>query len=96
MSELPFLTTVVGSMPKRPWLFTPATAIDGRRDHFAEAGSWSLEGERLRAAQDDAVRVVLREQERAGIDDPVTCRTGPPRKGHRRHRCGDRTRQTSR
>jgi 5-methyltetrahydropteroyltriglutamate--homocysteine methyltransferase len=68
MSELPFLTTVVGSMPKRPWLFTPATAIDGRRDHFAEAGSWSLEGERLRAAQDDAVRVVLREQERAGID----------------------------
>ena len=63
-----FTTTVIGSMPKRPWLFTPATAIDGRRDHFAVAGSWSLTGEKLKLAQDDATRVVIREQERAGVD----------------------------
>ena len=68
MTEAAFVTTVIGSMPKRPWLFTPRRAIDGRRDHFAEAGSWSLDGERLKQAQDDATRVVLREQERAGID----------------------------
>jgi 5-methyltetrahydropteroyltriglutamate--homocysteine methyltransferase len=68
MSGQPFTTTVIGSMPKRPWLFTPALAGDGRRDHFAEAGRWSLEGERLRLAQDDATRIAIREQERAGID----------------------------
>jgi 5-methyltetrahydropteroyltriglutamate--homocysteine methyltransferase len=55
-------------MPKRPWLFTPATAIDGGRDHFAEAGQWSLDGDNLRGAQDDATRIAIREQERAGID----------------------------
>ena len=52
-----FTTTVIGSMPKRPWLFTPITAIDGRRDHFAVAGSWSQTGEKLKLAQDDATRV---------------------------------------
>ncbi len=68
MRPQPFLTTVIGSMPKRPWLFTPATAIDGRRDHFAEAGEWSLTGDRLGLAQDDATRLAIFEQERAGID----------------------------
>lgn len=68
MSEQNFVTTVIGSMPKRPWLFTPAQAIDGRRDHFAKAGDWSLSGEMLHLAQDDATRAVLREQEMAGID----------------------------
>jgi 5-methyltetrahydropteroyltriglutamate--homocysteine methyltransferase len=66
--EKAFVTTVIGSMPKRPWLFTPATAIDGRRDHFAVAGEWSLAGEQLRLAQDDATRLAIFEQERAGID----------------------------
>jgi 5-methyltetrahydropteroyltriglutamate--homocysteine methyltransferase len=68
MSEQAFRTTVIGSMPKRPWLFTPTAASDGRRDHFAEAGTWSLAGEKLKAAQDDVTRISIREQERAGID----------------------------
>lgn len=64
----PFQTTVIGSMPKRPWLFKPNVAIDGRRDHLGEPGDWQLEGESLALAQDDATRAVLREQERAGVD----------------------------
>ena len=68
MADQPFLTTVIGSMPKRPWLFTPHFTAEGRREHFAEAGTWSLAGEQLKGAQDDATRVVIREQERAGID----------------------------
>src|SRR5215470_9368664 len=68
MKPQAFTTTVIGSMPKPPWLFTPATAVDGRRDHFAEAGTWSLAGERLRLAQDDATRLAIREQESAGIE----------------------------
>ena len=68
MAPQPFLTTVIGSMPKKPWLFAPTTAIDGRRDHFAVAGTWSLDGEALKLAQDDATRLAIREQERAGID----------------------------
>ena len=55
-------------MPKRPWLFTPARLEDGFLDLFAEAGHWSLDGDGLKGAQDDVTRVVLREQERAGID----------------------------
>ncbi|HUA50733.1 MAG TPA: hypothetical protein VMB81_01140 [Candidatus Sulfotelmatobacter sp.] len=68
MAPQAFTTTVIGSMPKRPWLFTAATAVDGRRDHFAEARTWSLTGEALRLAQDDTTRLAIYEQERAGID----------------------------
>jgi 5-methyltetrahydropteroyltriglutamate--homocysteine methyltransferase len=68
MDPQAFTTTVIGSMPKPPWLFAAATAVDGRRDHFAEAGTWSLTGEQLRLAQDDATRLAIHEQERAGIE----------------------------
>jgi len=64
-----FQTTVVGSMPKRGWLFEPNLAVDGKRDHFGDPGSWHFDqADTLREAQDDATRIVLREQERAGID----------------------------
>ena len=39
-----FATTVVGSMPKRAWLFTQARGADGRLDHVANVGRWSLAG----------------------------------------------------
>lgn len=68
MNKQAFVTTVIGSMPKRPWLFRPKLASDGRRDHFGDPGGWTLDGEQLILAQDDATRVVVREQERAGID----------------------------
>jgi 5-methyltetrahydropteroyltriglutamate--homocysteine methyltransferase len=63
-----FRTTVVGSMPKRPWLYEKAFALDGKLDHFGKAGSWSIPSPLLRAAQDDATRAVIQQQEYAGID----------------------------
>lgn len=63
-----FTTTVVGSMPKRPWLFRQGRALDGKLDHFGKAGEWTLAGEELALAQDDATRVAIRVQERAGIE----------------------------
>ena len=55
----PFLTTtIVGSLPKPPWLAKPAKLW----------APWNLEGAALDEAKRDAVRLVLRDQERAGID----------------------------
>jgi len=63
-----FLTTVIGSMPKRPWLMRDRIALDGKKDHFGKGPEWVLEGTALSEAQDDAVRVVVSQQEQAGID----------------------------
>ncbi len=52
-------TTVAGSLPKPSWL------ADTRIQLFAP---WVVPPERLREAQDDAVRLALIEQEEAGID----------------------------
>ena len=52
-------TTHAGSLPKPSWLADPGAQL------FAP---WVLSGERLREAQDDAVRLALLEQEEAGID----------------------------
>jgi 5-methyltetrahydropteroyltriglutamate--homocysteine methyltransferase len=51
-------TTVAGSLPKPSWLAEPQKLW----------APWRLEGETLEEAQQDAVRLVLREQEKAGID----------------------------
>ena len=51
-------TTISGSLPKPVWL----------ADRQQLWAPWALEGEDLAEAKRDAVRVVLREQERAGID----------------------------
>ena len=52
-------TTLAGSLPKPPWLADPAQQL------FAP---WLPPPERLAEAQDDAVRLALDVQERAGID----------------------------
>jgi len=52
-------TTIVGSLPKPAWLADPSHQL------FAP---WVVPPERLREAQDDAVRLALAEQEEAGID----------------------------
>jgi 5-methyltetrahydropteroyltriglutamate--homocysteine methyltransferase len=62
-------TTIVGSLPKPAWL----CATDGLR------APWRLQGEELREAQDDAVRLALREQEEAGLD--IVC-DGEQRRRH--------------
>jgi 5-methyltetrahydropteroyltriglutamate--homocysteine methyltransferase len=51
-------TTIAGSLPKPAWLATPGQLW----------APWLLEGEALAEGWRDAVRLVLRDQERAGID----------------------------
>lgn len=50
-------TSIVGSLPKPSWL-----AVPGLR------APWRLTGHRLRVAQDEAVRLAIRDQEAAGLD----------------------------
>jgi 5-methyltetrahydropteroyltriglutamate--homocysteine methyltransferase len=53
-----FPTTIAGSLPKPAWLAEPA----------ALWAPWKLSGDELAAAKRDAVRLVLFDQEHAGID----------------------------
>lgn len=64
----PFLSTVVGSLPKPDWLLPWAPR--GPDDEKVGSGraDWRLRGEALKAAQDDATRLAIHDQERAGID----------------------------
>ncbi len=54
----PLATTICGSLPKPAWLAKPQ----------ALWAPWLLEGDALAEGKRDAVRLVLRDQERAGID----------------------------
>ena len=54
----PLQTTIAGSLPKPAWLAAPAELW----------APWRLEGAALAEGKRDAVRLWLREQERAGID----------------------------
>ena len=57
--DLPKLqTTLTGSLPKPAWLCEPLQLWS----------PWRLEGDVLKEGQQDAVRLVLRDQEKAGID----------------------------
>ena len=53
-----FPTTIAGSLPKPDWLAEPATLW----------APWKLEGDALAEGKRDAVRLVLFDQEHAGID----------------------------
>src|SRR5688572_9952058 len=52
-------TTIIGSMPKPGWLAS---------DWYSIAENWRLSGPALSEALDDATRLALADQERAGID----------------------------
>jgi 5-methyltetrahydropteroyltriglutamate--homocysteine methyltransferase len=67
-NNTPFMTTVVGSMPKRQWLYKLTGAKNGSEYRYGKEGAWTLDGEALARAKDDAARVAIRVQERAGID----------------------------
>jgi 5-methyltetrahydropteroyltriglutamate--homocysteine methyltransferase len=59
MKQQPLLrTTIAGSLPKPAWLAEPARLW----------APWKLDGDLLAEAKRDAVRLVLRDQEQAGID----------------------------
>jgi len=55
MTHAKLQTTIAGSLPKPAWLAEPVKL-------------WKLEGDALIEGQQDAVRLVLRDQEKAGID----------------------------
>ncbi len=54
----PLCTTIAGSLPKPSWLAEPE----------ALWAAWKLDGDALAEGKRDAVRLVVRDQERAGID----------------------------
>ena len=58
MQQRPLMTTIAGSLPKPAWLADPETLWS----------PWRLAGETLAEGRRDAVRLALRDQERAGID----------------------------
>ena len=52
---IPFLTTVIGSMPKPAWLYEQVAFNAKDQDHHGSGADWGFAGELLRQAQDDAV-----------------------------------------
>ena len=65
---IPFITTVIGSLPKPAWLYDPGALSQKARELHGEGSQWALEGNALSDAQDDAVRVAIHDQELVGID----------------------------
>ncbi|MCH8090474.1 MAG: 5-methyltetrahydropteroyltriglutamate--homocysteine methyltransferase [Chloroflexi bacterium] len=64
----PFVTTVVGSLPKPAWLYEDTAMSEKFKELHGQGAAWALSGEALHEAQNDAVRVAIHDQERAGID----------------------------
>ena len=63
----PFETTVIGSMPKPPWLYRHASLNAKGSDHHGKGADWLLSGPKLLEAQNDAVRLAIYDQETAGV-----------------------------
>jgi len=55
-------------MPKPEWLYRRVALNATQGDHHGAGSDWTLEGEALAEAQNDAVRLAVRAQERAGVE----------------------------
>ena len=67
--ELPLIpTTVVGSYPQPEWLVDRDALLAGGVPRVGMPGLWRVAPPLLDGAQDDAVRLAVRDMERAGID----------------------------
>ncbi len=64
----PFLTTVVGSMPKPAWLMEQVPLNEAGKQVHGKGADWLFSGDLLSGAMDDATRVTIHDQEVAGID----------------------------
>jgi 5-methyltetrahydropteroyltriglutamate--homocysteine methyltransferase len=62
------LTSVVGSYPQPDWLVDRSLLTKMMAPRVRVREIWRVSPERLEEAQDDATRVAIRDQERAGID----------------------------
>ena len=51
------MTAVVGSMPKRQWLYKRSKVAERSGYNYGQEGAWTLDGEALSRAKDDAARV---------------------------------------
>ena len=57
----PFLTTVVGSLPKPAWLLEQISMnSDGGKQVHGRGADWMLKGDSLKGAQDDAAAKSIR------------------------------------
>ena len=68
MTDQPFKTTVVGSMPKPDWLMENLPLNTKGKQVHGKGANWQFEGEVLEAALDDATRLTVHDQIIAGID----------------------------
>ncbi|MGR8918198.1 MAG: 5-methyltetrahydropteroyltriglutamate--homocysteine methyltransferase [Gammaproteobacteria bacterium] len=68
MADKPLSTTVVGSYPQPGWLVDRDALRQSIVPRVRAPQIWRVAGEQLREAQDDATRLAIRDQERAGID----------------------------
>ena len=56
----PFLTTVVGSLPKPAWLLEQISMnADGSKQVHGRGADWMLKGDALKAAQDEDRKSVV-------------------------------------
>jgi 5-methyltetrahydropteroyltriglutamate--homocysteine methyltransferase len=68
MTDQPFKTTVVGSMPKPDWLMENLPLNTKGKQVHGKGANWQFKGEILEAALDDATRLTVHDQIIAGID----------------------------
>lgn len=68
MTETLIPTTLVGSYPQPGWLVDKEKLLGNAPPRIRMTDVWRLKGDELLPAQDDAVRLAVRDMERAGID----------------------------
>src|SRR5437868_123843 len=61
-------TTLVGSCPQPDWLIDRANLLKQMPPRVRARELWRIGADELEAAQDDATRLAIRDQERAGLD----------------------------
>ena len=66
--KVPFLTTVVGSMPKPFWLMEQLPLNHEGKQVHGRGADWQFSGDDLKLAMDDATRLTLFDQVQSGID----------------------------
>ena len=67
--SIPFETTVIGSLPKPPWLYDATGFSTNVKGLHGKGGAWAYSGDELLSAQDDAVKLAIGIQESVGLDE---------------------------
>src|SRR5215813_12024868 len=68
MATMLLPTTLVGSYPQPDWLIDRVSLLKQMPPRVRARELWRVAPEHLEAAQDDATRIAIRDQERAGLD----------------------------